>query len=272
MKNIKKTIKLWINNRFIIIIEVIGYSVSAILGMAAIYCIVTYENMNAYANGILVPSSTSINVNQEYLIYDWVVNPGDLVESETPIAKIVTDKTAFQRLIASSYLSEAIKSLKDTEIPLNQNLETLKTQYNKIRGLPEIKNISSEKRGIISIPNNIKKNTVLNPETDLAITYDLNTLFCSAELEASNSGKVTEGQTVTIILPETEQEIIGLVNKDPDAKEGGTVKLIFSNIPENAKQYFKELLSSDSSSFPKVRATIIVGRRSLFAKFFGRSF
>ena len=64
MKNIKKTIKLWINNRFIIIIEVIGYSVSAILGVAAIYCIVTYENMNAYAIGILVPSSTSINVNQ----------------------------------------------------------------------------------------------------------------------------------------------------------------------------------------------------------------
>ena len=58
-------IRTWINKRFIIIIEIVGYLVSAILGVVAIYCLITYEDVYAYANGTLKPISKSLRTAQK---------------------------------------------------------------------------------------------------------------------------------------------------------------------------------------------------------------
>lgn len=263
-------IRTWINKRFIIIIEIVGYLVSAILGVVAIYCLITYEDVYAYANGTLKPISKSLMTDQKCVIYNWTVSTGDIVQTGKPVANIVTDKIRFNRLLASRQLTDVIKSLNMAGISSAIEINKLQSMQDNLGQRPELMQvIYSPGKGIISVSN---KTGVIKTGDTLATIYDLSTLVSDAILEASKADKVTKKQVVRLTLPELERVIIGQVVDEPETEEGGTIRIQFNEIPNEIQNYFNVLATKQSVLFPKVRASIVVGRRSLFSKFFGRSF
>lgn len=272
MKSIAEKIVLWINKRFIFLVEVAGYGISLILGLGAIYSLFTYDDVYAHANGSLIPTSESLTITQKCVIYNWAIESGDKVEEGTPVARIVTDETSFQRLLATQHLANAIISLNQAGNSSVRELNILRNVLEDIDEIPPIQTIHSPGRGIIIVSMESELHEELVPGRTLATVYNLNSLLCAAVLESEKTDKVEEGQVVRLTVPELEETIVGQVVGQPEHKDGETIQFQFDKVSNNVQQFFRDLVISEPISFPEVRASVVVGRRSLFAKLFGRSF
>jgi hypothetical protein len=266
-----KRLRLWINRRFIHIVQVLGYTVSAIMGIGAIYCLVTHEDVLAYGNGSLTPLSESLAVAEECVVYDWLIESGGDVTAGTPVARIVTDSQSAQRLRAARYLARARESLDQAGEGSGGALRSINVALDDLDVVPPTQTLQSPMRGVVVTHQDANGTAVLAPETSLATTYDLEVLLFTAVLEATKAKHVAAGQVVRVTLDGVEEALEGRVVGEPEARDGGTIQIRFEQVPEAVQRVIRELLIAETASFPEVRATIVVGRRSLFGKLFGRS-
>lgn len=271
MKRIVRTLNLWVNRRFIYIVEVLGYAASAIMAVGAIYCFVTYEDVLAHANGALAPLSRSLAVAEEYVVYDWLIESGENVEAGAPIARVVTDTQSLQRLRASRHLAKARACLDQAGEDSDRALRFVNDALDGLDVVPPTQTMQTPIRGTVILQQDSDGTARLARGTSLATTYDLEILLCTAELEASKAKKVKEGQVARVTLDEVEEPVVGRVVGEPEAKEGGTIQFRFEQVPPEVQHVFRDTLTVEPASFSEVRVEIVVGRRSLFVKLFGRS-
>jgi len=271
MKSVSETLKMWINRRFIYIVEVLGYTASAIMAAGAIYCLVTYEDVPAHANGSLAPLSKSLTVAEECVVYDWLIDSRGDADAGAPVVRVVTDGQSAQRLCARRYLARAGACLEQAGESADTALRFVHDALEDLDATPCTQTVSAPIRGTVIAHHDSNGTSVLRPETPLGTMYDLEVILGTAVLEASKATKVKEGQETRVTLLGMDEPLVGRVVGQPEARDGGTVQLRFEQVPAGAQRLFREMFEVEPPSFPEVRAEIVVGRRSLFVKLFGRS-
>lgn len=271
MKTPSHYIRVWFGRRFITLVEIVGFTTSAILGVGVAYTLWKHEEVLAYGWAKPQPLSAYVTVQKEAVPIEWLVAPGDDVFAGTPILHIVTTPGASQRLRAQRQLAQAQASLEAAGTPdaaaalayTNQAADALSSI------VPEDTVLAPGKGGVMPLVS-VEANDTIPAGTTVAVVYDLSALTCDLTLEVKKANKIEIGQLARLTLPGIEEPLEGKVVSADLTDEGGTASLRFENLSEEVRTLLYDNLFVNDVPFAMLRAEIVVGHQMLFVKLFGR--
>lgn len=273
MKPVVSRLKWWMNARFVLLIEIAGYTLSVIVGAGAIYSMFAQIEILAHANGEIHPVFATVSTDKDAVVVDFAVPSGEAVSAGQPVCRVVTEPEARRRLLAQRQLTVVIFSLeRDREATSAKALAEAKAALNSLPPVGEPETLPAPAPGIVKQLVNAETTETIWANTPLAAIYDMDTFALEGIVEPNGAVRVAEGQTARMTLPGIPALVVGKVLSKTALPAGVSVVLRFEHVSPQVTEMFRQLLfgGGTTTPIPPVRADIVVGHQSLFVNMFGR--
>ena len=267
------TFKQWFAKRFVVISEIIGYTISIAVGIGVVYSLFVRVEVTARVEGDLHPARTEAAARTDALLIDYMVSTGQEVKQGQPILHAALDDASQRRVQTRRRLEAAVALLEahpDGDAPA-----ALEETRRAIGALPP-----PETGEIIPSPTDGLFKELVEPGQEeltpagkpLAFVYDMSQLRFDGPLGASATDqKAAEGQTARTTMPGIPAPILGRVEAVNTSATPKTVSIRFDGISPEVRDYFyARVFGQEQPSSSSAHADLVVGYQSLFKQIFGR--
>ncbi len=266
-------LKQWLLERFIIISEIIGYAVTAAVGIGVIYSLFVRVEVIARVEGELHPARTEVVADADVLPINSMVSTGQEVKRGEPILRVARDETVQRRVLTRRRLEAALTLLetkpdRDTGVALGETRRAIAALPPPDTG--EI--LTSPAEGILKQLVDPNLEATVSAGKPLAVVYDLSQLQFDGRLGASTADqKVAAGQTARVAIPGVPVPIVGHVESVNAGDTSKTVTIRFDDPSPEVRELFQaRILGQGEPDAMSVHVDIVVGSQSLFKEVFGR--
>lgn len=253
--------------------EAIGYVLCGLIGVGFAYSLVAKVDVLVPCEGPLVAPRASVIASADAVVAEWMVQPGQKVDTGEPLCTLAIDPPDQGRVRAQYFLKAASESLSTGSGSQSQAVVTqIQAALAALGGPERLQTLNAPGPGVVSAPAGTLRAKLLKQGEVIVSVIDVSRLDMTGMVAAAQANKVALGCRAQVTTPRDDISLQGYV-ADVSKETPGRVTLHFEPIPDILQQdYVREFLSSDAVVEPgKVcRAQIVVGKTSLFRHLFGR--
>lgn len=264
----------WLNARFVAIVEVIGYLLSAVVGVAAVYSMIAQVEVLARVTGPIAPISALVASDKQAVLIEYLAASGNEVKAGDAVCRVATSPEDRARVLAQRHYRAAVAALE--AVPSSSSVAEQARSLLTALPAPEApETLTAAVSGLLKTLPDPSRDEAAAAGSPFALVYDLGTLELAGPLEPANSERVAVGQTARVTLPNypvaIEGAVVSVREGEVPAEPPKSVTLRFQNTPEEVRKTLRDILST-SDVFPPIpiRADIVVGHQSLFRYMFGK--
>jgi len=262
--------KHWLSRRFVVLSEIVGYVLAALVGAAVVYSMLTKVDVVAKISGEAKPSASELTLDRDALLTAQLAAPGSDVVGGVPILRIAADPKDQRRILARRRLTAAIVDL-EAEAD-EQSRAALDESQRALEVLPlpaQEEDLAAPAAGFVAYRADLADVGTIPAGEALAIVYQSDRLLLETTLgDTAADQLVAPGQEVRATVPESGDRLTGrVVSVDPERK----VLVAFSDIPEEVQKRIRAAVLDESAlRLPVLNAEVVVGSQSLFKQMFGK--
>jgi biotin carboxyl carrier protein len=168
----------WFSRRFVVISEILGYTLSAIVGLGVLYTVFVDTEVLARVQGEIQPSSVAMKADTEVLLFEYIVKSGDSVKQGQPVLRVVADQASQQRIHARRLLETAVAALEiGSGADSSASLEAARHALAVLpTGKDQVETLTSPSDGFFFVPTESGQGDAISKGKNLALIYDLTQL------------------------------------------------------------------------------------------------
>jgi hypothetical protein len=270
---VKRGLRQWFVKRFVVISEVVGYAISALVGAGVLYSLFVQVEVLSTVTGELRPLSCELKAIGQMLPVECLAASGTEVTQGQPVLRVTSDRSGQQVTLARRGLQTSVAMLEQE--PGAESKTAIEDARRALAALPPVASVeilAAPSGGVVKQLVDADKSDVVSAGEPLAVVYDISQLVLAGPLGNSFAdGRVAKGQEARVTVPELGERIIGQVTAVDSVDGKKTVSVQFSNISPAVRDYARSVVFGENAGKPNsVRAEIVVGRQSLFRQTFGR--
>lgn len=264
----------WLSKRFVVLSEIIGYTLSAAIGLGVLYSVFVEVEVVARVKGELRPSCTEIKAESDTLFVEYLAASHGNVRKGQPVLRVVTDAAARRRILVRRQLEATVAALASD--PTGESRAALEDTRRALATLPPVEGktetLTAPCDGVFQQMPDMGKDGVIPAGKALALVYTMSELLLDASPEASAmDSRIADGQEARMTIPGTQERLAGRVILADGAAASKGVTIQYDDVPETVRGRVSTLwFGKDREALKTVEAEVVVGHQSLFRKTFGR--
>jgi hypothetical protein len=260
--------------RFVVISEILGYTLSAAVGLGVLYSVFVEVEILARVKGELRPSCMEIKVDADVLLIEYLAASGEDVAKGQPVLRVVVDEASRRRMLVRHRLEATVAALESDSSGESQ--AALEDARRALAVLPpveeKVETLTTPCDGVFRQLADIRENNVVPAGKALALVYDMSELLLDISPGASLvDSRVADGQEARATIPEAQERLIGHVVTATITDTSNGFSIRFQGVPQADRDHMFTLLFGENKGvLGSVDAEVVVGHQSLFRKTFGR--
>ncbi len=258
----------WFLKRFIVISEIIGYALSAAVGLGILYSVFVEVEILTKVKGELRPSCMEIKEGADALFIEYLAASGEHVAKGQPILRVSVDDASKRSILLRHQLEEAVASLESDSSGESQ--ASLEDARRALAALPpaeeKVETLAAPCGGFFQPLAGVRENDVVPAGSALARVYDMSVLRLDS---VQGDARIADGQEARAVIPGMQERLVGQVSVI--MAPSNHVSISFQDAPQAAREImFASLFGKSEEKLDAVEAEVVVGHQSLFKKMFGR--
>lgn len=266
----------WLQSRFVQLTEIVGYSMSAVVGIGVVYSLYVQVEVIARVNGELRPLSAEVKADGDAIPIEYLVASGDEVVEGQPVMKVAIDEESRRRLKARRWVEAAVAVLASGSSSGDSSaLESARATLALMPQVDEAVILAAPATGMFWQEVDATQAPVVPRGEALACLYDMRDLVFEAPLGSQPTvTRVAEGQDTrgTVSISGQQQKLVGRVLDVVGVETKKNVSIRFVDVPQVVRDaVFRPLYGENNEKLEPVSVEIVVGHQSLFKQVFGRN-
>ena len=264
----------WFSKRFVVISEILGYTLSAAVGLGVLYSAFLEVEILARVKGELRPSCMEMKVDADALPLEYLAASGEGVAKGQPVLRVAADEASRRRMLVRCQLETTVATLESDSS--HESQVAIEDARRALAALPpvdeKVETLTAPCDGVFRQLADIRKNDVVPSGKTLALVCDMSELLLEISQDASPvDSRVADGQMARASIPALQESLVGHVATSTVADTSGGFSIKFQDVPQAVRDYLFTGLFGEGKGLPNsVDAEIVVGHQSLFRKAFGR--